>query len=171
MLHLPREVLEQILLKLDPLSVKTCTRLSREFNTIICSSTALQYLLACLAAGVEDNPRCKLSYAERYKALLKRERRWCGLQPAFTKTLDVKHEPPIYPSDLTSGLYLLGHVNSRDLHYCTLPSTPTDVIQWTSINARGPNRNGDERIMGMGMAVYEHDLVANIISYVLPLPV
>lgn len=71
MLPLPRE----LLLQLDPLGVKACALLSREFNTFIHPSIALQYLLTCHAAGIVDNPRCKLPYyAERYEALLKREK-------------------------------------------------------------------------------------------------
>ena len=165
LLLLPRELLEQILLQLDPQSLKTCALLSREFNTFIRSSITLQYLIACHAAGVLDNPRCILPYAERYEALLKREKAWSRLQPVFTKTFDVTHGPSsIY--DLTAGVYLLGNTNYRDLHYCVLPSTPNDVPQWIALHACGPNYNWNGEIIDMGMAIYEHDLIANVISYV-----
>ena len=167
--RLPRELLEQILLQLDPLSVKACALLSREFITIIRSSLALRYLLACHTAGVVDNPRCKLSYAERYEALRKREKGWCGLQPTFTQTFDIKYGPS-FKHDLTAGIYLHAHVDYRDLHYCALPSTPNDVPRWSAINAFGPSSNQDEEleIVDVGMAVYEHDLLASVM-YVLPL--
>ena len=135
--RLPHELLERILLQLDPLGVKTCALLSREFNTFIRSSIALQCLLAFHTVGVVDNPRCKLSYsgyAERYEA---REKAWCRLQPAFTKTIDVMHGFSA-KFDLTAGIYLHAHINRRDLHYCTLPSTSNDVPRWTTSMISSP---------------------------------
>ena len=125
LLRLPHELLENILLQLDPLSVKACALWSREFITIIRSSIALRYLLACHAAGVVDNPRGKLSRAARYEALRKREKGWRRLQPVFTQTFDIRHAPS-RTCGLTAGrgVYL---PRRRHLHYCTIPSTPNDV--------------------------------------------
>src|SRR6266550_6591065 len=111
-LALPDELIEQILLQLDPQDIRTCKLISREFNVFIRSSIVLQYLLACQAAGVIDNPHCNLPYADRYEVLLKREKAWSKLQPAFTTTFDATKEPSsIY--DLTAGAFLLGDVNYR----------------------------------------------------------
>ncbi|KAF8334357.1 hypothetical protein F5887DRAFT_991429 [Amanita rubescens] len=160
---LPHELIEQILLKLDPKDIRNCKLISSEFNDFICSSIVLQYLLACQVAGVIDNPHCNLSYADRYDLLLKREKAWSSLQPVFTTTFDATNEPSsIY--DLTAGTFLLGDVNYRDLHYCTLPSTPNDIPQWNTLNAHGPNRDWSGNIIDMGMAVYEHDLIVNVVS-------
>ncbi|KAF8731573.1 hypothetical protein AX14_004682 [Amanita brunnescens Koide BX004] len=163
LLRLPHELLENILLQLDPLSVKACALWSREFITIIRSSIALRYLLACHAAGVVDNPHCKLSYAECYEALRKREKGWCRLQPAFIQTFDVWHGFTL-KYDLTSGVYLQVAYRDVGVHYCTLPSTPNNVPRWAAINAFGPSSNGDEelQIVDVGMAIHEHDLVVVI---------
>ena len=78
---------------------------------------------------------------------------------------DAINEPStIY--DLTAGAFLLGDVNYRDLHYCGLPSTPNDIPQRTTFNAHGQNRNWTGNIIDVGMAVYQHDLIVNVISYV-----
>ncbi|KAF8344628.1 hypothetical protein F5887DRAFT_969911 [Amanita rubescens] len=160
---LPHELIEQILLKLDPKDIRNCKLISSQFNDFICSSIVLQYLLACQVAGVIDNPHSNLSYADRYDRLLKREKAWSSLQPVFTTTFDATNEPSsIY--DLTAGTFLLGDVNYRDLHYCTLPSTPDDIPQWITLNAHGPNRDWSGNIIDMGMAVYEHDLIVNVVS-------
>ncbi|KAF8335199.1 hypothetical protein F5887DRAFT_892119, partial [Amanita rubescens] len=168
LLALPPDLLERILLQLDGQDVITCSLISRQFNIFIRSSIILQYRIACHAAGVVDNPHCKLSYPERHEALSKREMAWRRLQPVFTKTFDVPHVPSsLY--DLTSGIYC-SDVENQHLHYCSLPSTPEDVLQWNTIYVHGPNKNGDECIADMGMAINEHDLIISIVSSRLDAP-
>ncbi|KAF8730012.1 hypothetical protein AX14_005814 [Amanita brunnescens Koide BX004] len=69
-------------------------------------------------------------YAERYEVLLKREKAWTRLQPAFTKIVDVNYG---------SRLVL---------------RTPVAEIS---------SEDKDGGILAVGMVVYEHDLVANVI--------
>ncbi|KAK2463307.1 hypothetical protein APHAL10511_004962 [Amanita phalloides] len=162
---LPPELINHILIRLDTQTLLTCRLLSHELNTLILSSPVLQYLIACDKAGVRDNPdpRCTLSYAERLAVLKTREHAWDYVQPQFTSIFNVKHEPStIY--DLTAGAYLLGDSNLRDLHYCRLPSTQGDIPHWTRIHGHGPNEGWDGIVVDMGMAVYEHDLIVNVIS-------
>lgn len=166
LLALPLDLLEQILLRMDAQDIRTCTLLSKGFNIFIRSSVVLQYLIACHAAGVVDNQRCKLPYAERHEALLKREKAWCRFQPVFTKTFDVPNELPFGIHKLTAGVFLLVDDNHRDLHYCTLPSTPDEVPQWATIHGHGPEKDWNGAIVDVGMAVYEHDLIVNVISCV-----
>ncbi|KAM6499901.1 hypothetical protein JOM56_005409 [Amanita muscaria] len=82
-LTLSYELVEHILLLLDTKSVLTCKFVNRELNEIIQSSILLQYFRACKAAGVIDNPRLPLSYAEGLKALEKWEDAWRMLKPVF----------------------------------------------------------------------------------------
>lgn len=165
LLALPPDLLERILLQLDGQDVITCSLISRQLNVFIRSSITLQYCIACHAAGVVDNPHCKLSYPERHEALLKREMAWRRLNPVFTMTFDVPHTPSaLY--DLTAGVYCSGDVNNQDVHYCSLPSTPQDILQWNTIYGRGPNKNWNGFIVDFGMAIYEHDLIINVISFV-----
>ncbi|KIL63036.1 hypothetical protein M378DRAFT_80273 [Amanita muscaria Koide BX008] len=162
LLSLPHELVERILLWLATESVQKCRLVNRELNTIIQSSTVLQYLQACAAAGIIDNPRSPLSYAERLEALKKREDAWRTLTPVFETTINVDHQASsVY--DLTAGTYLLGDHNLRDLYYCRLPSSPQDNPRWIRIPCHGPEQNRSGIIIDMGMAVYEHDLIVNVI--------
>ncbi|KAF8347179.1 hypothetical protein F5887DRAFT_1281293 [Amanita rubescens] len=166
LLALPHDVLELIFLYLDAEDVRKCTLVSMQINSFIRSSLILRYHLACYAAGVVDNPYCTLSFAERYDALMKREKAWCRFQPAFIKTFDDAHKPfPI--CDLTSGVYLYGDSEGHNLHYCSLPSTPDDVLRWITIPSHAPIKNWNRdcvHIQKVGMAVDEHDLMINVIS-------
>ncbi len=168
LLGLPHDLLERIFLYLDPQDVRRCTLVSRQINNFIPSSVVLRYRLACHAAGVIDNPCCNLSFAERYEALMKREKAWCRFQPAFVKTFDDAYQPfPI--CDLTSGLYLYGDSEGHNLHYCFLPSTPDDVLRWTTIPSHAPIKNWNHRRVNfreVAMAIGDNDLMVSVISYV-----
>ena len=172
LLALPRELLEQIFLYLDAQDVRKCTLVSRRINDFTRSSLVLRHRLACDAAGVVDNPYCKFSVTERYDALMKREKAWRRFQPVFTKMFDDVHEPSFPTCSLTSSVYLYGEYCDREdcLRYCFLPSTPDDVLRWTTIVPRhAPFTNwnhGKDSIRRVGMAVDEHDLVVNVISCV-----
>ncbi|KAM6497484.1 hypothetical protein JOM56_007957 [Amanita muscaria] len=160
-LTLPRELVERILLLLDTKSMLKCRLVNREFNATIQSSTLAQYYLACKAAGVVDNPQSPLSYAERLEALKKREDAWRKLKPVFETTIKVIDQSTSY--ELTAGNYLLSDKNGEALHYCRLPSSPQNNPQWFSIPGHGPGQSWSGSIVEMGMAVYEHDLVVNVI--------
>ncbi|KIL65000.1 hypothetical protein M378DRAFT_556245 [Amanita muscaria Koide BX008] len=162
-LALPRELVERILLLLasDTRSMLECRLVNREFNAIIQSSTLVQYYLACNAAGVIDNPQSPLSYAERLEALKMREDAWRKLKPVFEMTIDRDHFSAVYR--LTAGYYFYGK-GQKDLGYCHLPSSPQDHLQWSRIPGHGPGHSWSGYIREYGMAVYEHDLVVNVIS-------
>ncbi|KIL60821.1 hypothetical protein M378DRAFT_904422 [Amanita muscaria Koide BX008] len=140
-----------------------CRLVNREFTAIIQSSTSVQYYLACKAAGVIDNPQSPLSYAERLEALRKREDAWRKLTPVFETTIKVIDQPWTL-FELTAGNYFLSDRNGKDLYYCRLPSSPQDNPQWFNIPGYGPGQSWSGSIIGMSLAVYEHDLVVNIIS-------
>ena len=132
---------------------------------IIRSSTRLQYRQACAAACVIDNPRCNLSYAERLQALKRRENAWVRVTPIFSKTVKVDHVTSEI-CGLSAGVYFLGDSNLRDMHYCRLPSSPDDDIKWVKIPGHGLEEKWSGFIVDMGMALHEHDLIVNVISYV-----
>ncbi|KAM6489619.1 hypothetical protein JOM56_014941 [Amanita muscaria] len=162
-LTLLRELTERIFLLLDTKSVLKCRLVNREFNAIIQSSTLVQYHLACKAAGVVDNPQSPLSYAERFEALKKREDAWRNLEPVFETTIKAFDQPaPLY--ELSSGNYCLSDKDRKNLYYCRLPSSPQDNPQWFRNPGHGPGQNWSGSIVEIGMAVYEHDLVVNVIS-------
>jgi hypothetical protein len=170
LLPVPDDLLEQIFMHLDAQDVRKCMLVSKQINDFICSSMILRYRLACHAAGVVDNTYCTLSFAARYEALMKRERAWCRFQPAFIKTFgsdDVHSRFPMW--NLTSGVYLTCDAFANNLRYCFLPSTPNDVLQWTTIPKHTPiveltwNRPRADVTRGAGMAIDEHDLVVNVL--------
>jgi hypothetical protein len=152
--------MEHIFLLLDTKYMLKCRLVNREFNAIIQSSTLVQYYLACKAAGVIDNPQSPLSYTERLEALKKREDAWRKLKPVFETTMDIDEGP----GESTAGYYCLRQ-NQKDLYCCHLPSSPQDNPQWFRIPGHGPGQSWSGSIIEMGMAVYEHDLVVNVISY------
>ncbi|KAM6495009.1 hypothetical protein JOM56_009632 [Amanita muscaria] len=156
---LPRELVERILLLLDAKSMLKCRRVNREFNAIIQSSTLVQYYLACKAAGVVDNPQSPLSYTARLEALKKREDAWRKLKPVFETTTDIDEGP----GESTAGYYCLRQ-NKKDLYCCHLPSSPQDNPQWFRIPGHGPRQSWSGSICEYGVAIYEHDLVVNVIS-------
>ncbi|KIL59859.1 hypothetical protein M378DRAFT_84575, partial [Amanita muscaria Koide BX008] len=162
-LTLPRELVERILLLLDTKSMLKCRLVNREFDAIIQSSTLVQYYLACKAAGVIDNPQSPLSYAERLEALKKREDAWKKLKPVFETTIKVNYESSVL-YELTAGNYFRRDKNGKNLYYCHLPSSPQDNPQWFRIPGHGPGQSWSGSIIEMGMAIYEHDLVVNVIS-------
>ncbi|KIL63043.1 hypothetical protein M378DRAFT_732193 [Amanita muscaria Koide BX008] len=161
---LPSELVEQILLLLDTESVLTCRLVNREFNKIIQSSTLLQYFLACKAAGVIDNPQSPLSCIERLEALKKREDAWRKLKPVFEMTISVKHQTASSISRSTEGVYFLSDENLKDLNYCHLTSFPQDNPRWTKIPGHGPALNWPGILVNFVTALYEHDLIVNLIS-------
>ncbi|KIL62103.1 hypothetical protein M378DRAFT_805228 [Amanita muscaria Koide BX008] len=163
-LTLPRELVEHILLLLDTRSILKCKLVNREFNAIIQSSTLVQYYLACKAAGVIDNPQSPLSYGERLEALKRREDAWKKLKPVFETTIKVIEYESSTFYDLSAGNYFILDKSWKDLYYCLLPSSPQDNPQWLRIPGHGPGKRWSGFILEIGMAVYEHDLVVNVIS-------
>ncbi|KAM6497489.1 hypothetical protein JOM56_007962 [Amanita muscaria] len=142
-----------------------CRLVNRDFNAIIQSSTLVQYYLASKAAGVTDNPQSPLSYAERLEALTKREDAWRKLTPVFETTIKTDHPSTTY--ELTAGNYFVIDKNRKDLYYCHLPSSPPEDNRnphWFRIPGHGPGQSWSGAIVDIGMAIYEHDLVVNVIS-------
>ncbi|KAF8625449.1 hypothetical protein AX17_006850 [Amanita inopinata Kibby_2008] len=167
LLSLPQELVAKTLLQLDIPGIKNCKLVNKELKGIIDASTVIRYLFACEAAGVIDNPHTKASYAERLATLEKHEEAWASLCPTFTSTIRVEH-PSSGIYDLTGGICLLGDDNAQDLHYCALPSTQDDEVKWRKMKVCGPASDRETHpgsIVDMGMAVYEHDLIVNVVSY------
>ncbi|KAM6497469.1 hypothetical protein JOM56_007942 [Amanita muscaria] len=158
----PRELVERVLLLLDAKSILRCRIVSREFNAIIQSSTLVQYHLTCTAAGVIDNPQSPLSYAERLEALKKREEAWTKLTPVFETTINAIDPSQLF--ELSAGNYFRSDKTQQDIYCCHLPSSPQDNPEWFRIPGHGAGQSGSGSICVNGLAVYEHDLIVNVIS-------
>ncbi|KAM6499756.1 hypothetical protein JOM56_005264 [Amanita muscaria] len=165
LLTLPHELVERILLLLSTKSVQTCRLVNSALNEIIQSSALLQYFQACEDAGVVDNPRSPLSYAERLEVLKMREEAWRKLKPAFEMTIIDSINPQtahIYRS--TEGVYFFPDDDLKAMNYCHLTSFPRDNPQWIKIPGHGPALDWSGILVGFAAALYEHDLIVHLIS-------
>ncbi|KAF5369663.1 hypothetical protein D9615_010237 [Tricholomella constricta] len=154
LLRLPPEIIVRILCFLDLAELVSIIQAHPTLHEYFKAFPILQYRFATQAAQVEDNPRSTHGsvVAERLALLNSREQGWARLNFDFQKTISVQHRPTgIY--DLMGGVYLLGDESRRALHYCKLPSTPSDPVSWSSIDV-------DCTLIDVGLNVYEHDLIA-----------
>ncbi|KAF8063143.1 hypothetical protein FPV67DRAFT_1782712 [Lyophyllum atratum] len=151
LLDLPPEVIVLILCYLDLPDFVSAIRTNHTlYNTR--TVHVLRYRFALQAAAVEDNPDSSVLIAQRLALLKDREEGWGGFNFDFRRKIPVRHTPSgIY--DMTGGIYLLGDENRRALHYCKLPSKPSDPATWSQIRI-------DRELIDMGLAIYEHDLIA-----------
>ncbi|KIL58901.1 hypothetical protein M378DRAFT_85790, partial [Amanita muscaria Koide BX008] len=99
----------------------------------------------------------------RLEALEKREDAWRKLEPVFETTIQVNHQP-FGNHGLTAGTYFLDDNNLQDLHYCRLPSSPQDNSHWVRFPGHGPAQDWSGLLVSFALAVYEHDLIINVIS-------
>ncbi|KAG6819166.1 hypothetical protein H0H93_014727 [Arthromyces matolae] len=60
--------------------------------------------------------------------------------------------------DLTGGIYFKGDMLRKSIHYCRLPSNPSDDVSWRKIQI------DKGRLVDIGVSVLEHDLIA-ILTY------
>lgn len=163
-LDLPDEVLIEILSYLDVIDTYTCRQTCRTLYSIFSDSRKLQYFIELKIAGMQDNPYCKLSIADRLSALESRESSWKFASWSFFTGIDVPSRwSGVY--DLTPSVYLLGK-SSSDSEFTTtgvqtirLPDQDSSLVEWTEFNF------GME-IIDFGTAIEEHDLLACVSSYV-----
>jgi len=169
LLHFPPELMTRILLYLSPLDIISCGRTCRILYDL-CNDSALRYLVQTERCAVSDDLSPGLSYPERLHILEKREEAWAMLD--FRRS--VKVFIPFNPSsqyDFTGGTFLLGtrlHCESPYLtvgYSCiSLPSLsdPQDQnLEWKECSL-------ETQILDVGLAVGEHDLIAAVTAWVLP---
>lgn len=139
-----------------------CLRTHTALYKLIKDSMALQYHIKTQLAGVENNPYSMITVHERLDRLNVREAGWAEHDFDFSRTVAV---PPDHSwfHGLTDGVMVLGGRSRRAIHYCTLPSKVSDETRWSKINV-------DANIIGMRLAIYEHDLIAVVTTYVDHMP-
>ncbi|KAF6754717.1 hypothetical protein DFP72DRAFT_898601 [Ephemerocybe angulata] len=152
LLALPDEILSQILSALSAVEILQSQLICFKLNSVIKSSTEIQYLIALQIAGLEDNGRRSiLSQAERLERLQRGQLAWRQWKPQFTQKIEVKQPAsPIY--DLSGGAYFLGRESMLDLDFAVLPDSKDDVKEWRSISVK-------ETVLDVGLCMDEHDLV------------
>ncbi|KAF8880289.1 hypothetical protein BD779DRAFT_1675987 [Infundibulicybe gibba] len=162
LLDLPVEILTNALSFLPGHDLETCKLVNRHVRNIIGDSARLRYIIALDDACVEDNPYNNTSIPDKLQALTRRELSWRKLQPNFSQSITVEHLPSgIY--DLTNGVYFLGALDNLSLYYLDLPAQPSQTLTWSRIDV-------EHKIVDMGLAIHESDLVAIITSRLDPNP-
>lgn len=161
LLDIPPELIVSIILYLSPHDIISCQRTCRTLCDV-CKDTAVRYLVQMERFGVSDDLRPGIPYPERLLLLQRREEAWANLDFRESVRVTVPFESTgIY--DFTGGTFLLGtrlHCANRrptiGYSYVTLPSLPSAEDQ--ALKWRGPSLG--IQILDVGMAVYEHDLIA-----------
>lgn len=156
LINLPPEILVRIFLFLPLPGLLACQGVNYYLYNVISSSIELQYALHCKSATQldTDSPHCLLSSKERMALLLDKEARWKELNHRFHSAANISFlTSGIY--DLSGGVYLLGDVSRRTLHYTYLPNDSDQKLVWKSITT-------DHSIIDMGLCVHEHDLIVII---------
>lgn len=158
---LPTELLIRIFCDLNSSDLVSCQLTHSSLCNIITESVVLSYRKALDSAGFEDSPHSKIIISERLALLNAQENAWLNIRPNFKQIVKINHSPSgIY--DVTGGIYLLGDRTRRALHYVTLPTEPSDVARWNKIDL-------GQNIIDMALAIYEHDLIAIVTTFVLHL--
>jgi hypothetical protein len=170
--HIPPELISCILQYLSPHDIISCRRTCRTLYNL-CNDSDLRYLVQMERCGVNDDLRPGLCYPDRLRILERRERAWEMLD--FRKPVQVCvpfDSTGIY--DFTGGAFLLGtrlYIASRrptiGYSYVSLPSFSEEEenqkeVQWMGLNL-------GMQILDVGLAVYEHDLIAALTACVFPL--
>lgn len=159
---LPTELLIRILRLLSLSDIAHCKRVELTLNATIADSAVIQYDCALDAAGLDDNPASSLPLRERLELLRNQERAWMSLTPCSVSNFHINFLPSgIY--GLTSGAYLLGECftearKTQGIKYLKLPNLGTSAQpdgNWISLATEK-----DREIMGVGLALQEHDLAA-----------
>lgn len=155
LLHLPTELIIQILSHLTHKDLIACQLSHKTLYTTVKFSVLLQYRIALSTFKATDNPSCPLNISGRFKALKDSEVAWTHLRKDFKRRIAVNHEVSgIY--DLSDGVFLLGNATRTALQYIKLPSSIEDDVEWKKIELN----HSEGIIIDMGFCLYEHDLLA-----------
>lgn len=155
--HFP-ELAIRILSYLSLPDIFACQRTHSALNKLIKNSTLVQYHIATQLAGVDDNPWSRVGVHERLERLALQEAGWAQHEFDFLRKIPIMHDHS-GTYELTGGVYLLGNRGGHAVHYCILPSKPSDEARWSKIDV-------DATIIDVGLAIYEHDLIAVVTLYV-----
>ncbi|EKM79712.1 hypothetical protein AGABI1DRAFT_59449 [Agaricus bisporus var. burnettii JB137-S8] len=159
LLHLPPEILTQVILLLPLKSIIVCKQVNHYIHSLISESVEIRYLVQLLLSEYVDNPHCSLSTNERL-ALLEKRNRSKGIDARVRKRFKIPFVVSgIY--DLTGGIYLLGGARRKSLHYMYLPDK-ANFPNYEEIEWRGKEIRMEYTIIDMGLSVYENDLLAVI---------
>ncbi|KAF7776561.1 hypothetical protein Agabi119p4_4954 [Agaricus bisporus var. burnettii] len=147
LLHLPPEILTQVILLLPLKSIIVCKQVNHYIHSLISESVEIRYLVQLLLSEHVDNPHCSLSTNERLSLLEKRNR---------SKGIDARVRKRFKIPFVVSGIYdLTGGARRKSLHYIYLPDK-ADIPNYEEIEWRGKEIRMEYTIIDMGLSVYEN---------------
>ena len=173
LLHIPPELVTHILLYLSPHDIISCGRTCRMLYDL-CSYPALRYIVQMERCAVIDDMRPGLGYLERLRILKDWEEAWATLD--FRRSVQIS--TPFKPTsiyDFTGGALLLGTGTTLDHEgpdtvgyaYITLPSLSD--MQGEKLEWRLGRCSIETKILELGLAIPEHDLIVVLTVCVFPI--
>jgi hypothetical protein len=168
LLHIPPELIIRTLQYLPPGDIISCRRTCRTMYDI-CNEPYLRYLVQMERCGVSDDLRPILCYLDRLRILERHEEAWGMLDFRNSVQIDVPFDSS-GTYDFTGGTLLLGTRTcamsdqfSAGYSYISLPSVEQgENLQWIE-------RDIGIKILDIGLAVHEHDLIAALTACVFSL--
>ena len=160
LLHIPPEIIIRTLQYLSPEDIISCRCICRTMYNI-CNEPYLRYLVQMERCGVSENFRPGLGYSDRLRILERHEKAWEMLDFRNSVLVDVPfNSTGMY--DFMGGTLLLGTricatngQRSVGYSHVSLPSLSEQdqKLQWIE-------RDIGVKILDVGLAVHEHDLIA-----------
>ncbi|TDL27091.1 hypothetical protein BD410DRAFT_783271 [Rickenella mellea] len=164
LLDLPTELAVQIFGLLDVNDLISSRLICRSTNAIYNGSSLLQYLFSLRVAGFIDHGG-HMNVRHKLHLLRTQEERWRNLDLSNKVTVETQHTPSnIY--DLSGGVYVLGDSERDIIRRRTLSLRYLDLheasLKSGLVTEAWPQLSFGAKIIDIGLALEEHDLVAVI---------
>lgn len=174
--NLPAEIVVQIFSHLDLFEINAVKSISPYYRDVVANSSLLQYIAGLEASGLQDEGEAHppINLQQKLQCLRAHEEDWRTLRTERMIRVAINHVPSsIY--DLSGGVYVLGETNIRpDMHWHNVVTNGLRYVDLASItvyreghllfNQEWRKFEIGSRILDMGFALQEHDLVAVIAS-------
>lgn len=161
-LDLPPELAIRIFLSLSLSDLAACQLTSSFLYSVIANSAEVQYYLATLIAGVDNNVDIDLSVLDRLERLRSLEQGWRHIKFDFSHTVRsgaFLGGGSSFSPTLADGFHFMGRVvnppgRKEELLYFKFPLGPDEEVHQKSLCV------AEHGIIDIAVAVYEHDLIA-----------
>lgn len=168
--NLPTELIVHIVAYLKANDILSFNLLSRHCHDVISYSVLLQYILELHRCGMEQFHDSALNVQDRRRYLLDRETNWHRLSLDTRQQLQTQFNVSgLY--DLSSGVLILGEnavLDEQEPVFRNLQGRKVHSLELSQLQP--PSKPGWEklefnaRIVDIGLAIDEHDLIASVTS-------
>ncbi|KAJ7074570.1 hypothetical protein C8F01DRAFT_971416 [Mycena amicta] len=158
LLDIPPELLIRILSFANIDSIRICEQTCTAFRTLIQSSVALQYILACGTASVVDNPQSlpQVAISDRLSLLRARESAFARMKPSWVCRVPV-HFATAAVTELAGGLFCSGEEGRKAIHVLRLPVRPDETPEWNRLQVA--HEAETSVFIDFNLAVEEHNML------------